>query len=98
MRLTQAVFDQAARYNRAFQVRWLLVTNGHTHYCCEVDHAQGSVRLLIGCPIARSVRLSIGLILGHVAYRTPVRGPAGLCRSPPVPRLLMAWVSSSRPS
>lgn len=44
VRLVQAVFDQAARYNLSFKVRWLMVTNGLQHYCCEVDHAQGTVR------------------------------------------------------
>ena len=50
VRLTQAVFDQAARYNRAFRVRWLLVTNGRAHYCCEVDHAGNAVRFVDHIP------------------------------------------------
>lgn len=48
--LDQAVFDQAARYNRVFRVKWLLVTNGLQHYCCVVDHEQGSVRFLPELP------------------------------------------------
>ncbi|MBL7964892.1 MAG: type I restriction enzyme HsdR N-terminal domain-containing protein [Flavobacteriales bacterium] len=44
VKLTQGVFDQAARYNIHFRVRWLLVTNGLLHYACEVAHAEGKVR------------------------------------------------------
>ncbi|HSV87538.1 MAG TPA: type I restriction enzyme HsdR N-terminal domain-containing protein [Bacteroidales bacterium] len=34
VKLTQNAFDQLARYNFAFGVRHLLVTNGLNHYCC----------------------------------------------------------------
>lgn len=33
--ITQEVFDQVARYNMAFQVSYLVVTNGLKHYCCR---------------------------------------------------------------
>jgi hypothetical protein len=35
--LSQKVFDQIARYNSALGVSILLVTNGLTHYCIQVD-------------------------------------------------------------
>ena len=35
--LTQRVFDQIARYNLTLQTRWLLVSNGLTHYCCHLN-------------------------------------------------------------
>ncbi len=39
--LSQDVFDQIARYNLALNVRYLVVTNGLVHYCCQLDdHAQ----------------------------------------------------------
>lgn len=38
VRITQRTFEQAARYNSVFKVDWLMVTNGITHYCCQVDH------------------------------------------------------------
>lgn len=50
VKLTQAVFDQAARYNIVFRVKWLLVTNGVEHYCCAVDHQQATVRFLERLP------------------------------------------------
>ena len=50
VRLTQAVFEQAARYNVVFKVPYLLVTNGLKHYCCRVDHSTGDVRFLVDIP------------------------------------------------
>ena len=50
VKVVQAVFDQAARYNIVFKVKWLLVTNGLEHYCCAIDHQQGSVRFLPRLP------------------------------------------------
>ena len=37
--ITQSVFDQAARYNMTTGARMLMITNGLSHYCCHVDHA-----------------------------------------------------------
>jgi hypothetical protein len=36
--ITQAVFDQIARYNLTLGVQILLVTNGLQHFCCSMDH------------------------------------------------------------
>lgn len=36
VRLTQKVFDQVAVYNRALNVRFLMVSNGHDTYACQV--------------------------------------------------------------
>ncbi len=46
VRITQRTFDQAARYNIVFRVRYLMVTNGKKHYCCAVDHQAGTVHFL----------------------------------------------------
>jgi len=35
--ITQAAFDQIARYNMTLNVPYLLVTNGITTYCCKID-------------------------------------------------------------
>lgn len=35
--ITQAVFDQIARYNLTLGVHILLVTNGLQHFCCSMD-------------------------------------------------------------
>lgn len=37
--ITQAVFDQIARYNMVLDTRWLMVSNGLCHYCCRFDPA-----------------------------------------------------------
>ncbi|MGV3638752.1 MAG: type I restriction enzyme HsdR N-terminal domain-containing protein [Flavobacteriales bacterium] len=46
----QATFEQAARYNVIFKVRYLLVTNGSKHYCCAVDHQREAVDFLPHLP------------------------------------------------
>lgn len=50
VRLGQAVFEQAARYNVVFKVAFLIVTNGLQHYCCRVDAASGAVHFLVDIP------------------------------------------------
>ena len=39
--ITQATFDQAARYNSVYKARWLAVTNGLNHYYAKIDHLNG---------------------------------------------------------
>lgn len=48
--LTQAVFDQATRYNHVHQAPYVVVTNGLTHYCCQVCHQTASVNFLDDFP------------------------------------------------
>lgn len=38
VKVTQAVFDQAARYNSVHKVKWLVVTNGLFHCYATIDH------------------------------------------------------------
>lgn len=40
--ITQATFDQAARYNSVYKAGWLAVTNGLQHYYAKIDHANGN--------------------------------------------------------
>ena len=35
--ITQKVFDQIVRYNSVLRARWLAVSNGLRHFCCEVN-------------------------------------------------------------
>ncbi|MDE6334202.1 MAG: type I restriction enzyme HsdR N-terminal domain-containing protein [Muribaculaceae bacterium] len=35
--ITKAVFDQIARYNSVLGARYLIVSNGMHHYCCQFD-------------------------------------------------------------
>jgi len=48
--VSQASFDQAARYNLVFRVPFLLVSNGLKHYCCKVDFENGKVSFLDAIP------------------------------------------------
>lgn len=41
VQITQATFDQAARYNSVYKARWLAVTNGLNHYYAKIDHING---------------------------------------------------------
>ena len=38
VKVTQDAFDQLARYNMAFKVKYLVVTNGLRHFCCEMNY------------------------------------------------------------
>ncbi len=48
--LTQQVFDQISRYNIVMRVRYLIVSNGLTHYCCRVDYESGTYQFLRELP------------------------------------------------
>lgn len=48
--VTQAVFDQIARYDMALRARWLVVSNGLMHYCCLMDHDSASYRFVPSIP------------------------------------------------
>jgi hypothetical protein len=48
--ITQAVFDQVAMYNMTLTVDYLAVTNGISHYACQVDHKQRTYRFLQEIP------------------------------------------------
>ena len=36
--ITQSVFDQIVRYNIVLKVKYLIVSNGITHYCCKMNY------------------------------------------------------------
>ncbi|MGE5316666.1 MAG: type I restriction enzyme HsdR N-terminal domain-containing protein [Chloroflexota bacterium] len=40
------VFYQAARYNLALQVKYLLITNGLEHHCVSIDYSTGKISFL----------------------------------------------------
>ncbi|MEM6321485.1 MAG: type I restriction enzyme HsdR N-terminal domain-containing protein [Bacteroidota bacterium] len=50
VKMTQAVFDQIARYNLALKVKYLLVTNGIDSFCCEMDYDNQSYHFLQEVP------------------------------------------------
>lgn len=42
VKITQAVFDQAARYNTVHKAKWLTVTNGLQHFYAQINHAESN--------------------------------------------------------
>lgn len=36
--INKDVFDQIVRYNITLEVNYLMVTNGLTHFCCQLDY------------------------------------------------------------
>ncbi len=44
--ITQDVFDQIARYNMTLRSRYLVVSNGICHFCCEMDYDTDSYTFL----------------------------------------------------
>jgi len=49
VRMNEAVFEQLARYNSVINARYLVATNGKTHFCCE-HKAGGGYRYLSELP------------------------------------------------
>jgi hypothetical protein len=50
--VSQATFDQIARYNLELEAHFLMVTNGLNHYQCIMDHANQSYVFLQELPNA----------------------------------------------
>lgn len=51
VRITQEVFEQAAAYNSSLKVRYLVVSNGLQHFCCEIDYHKKESRYLADIPV-----------------------------------------------
>ena len=50
VKLTQATFDQAARYNIVLKVGFMMMTNGLQHVYCAYDHSSGEYGFLRELP------------------------------------------------
>lgn len=50
VKISQAAFDQIARYNIALKVKYLAVSNGMNHYACEINFDQNDYRFLKELP------------------------------------------------
>jgi hypothetical protein len=48
--ITQATFDQIARYNMSLKAEYLMVTNGLDHFFCQLDYVQEKYRFLKELP------------------------------------------------
>ena len=43
-------FFQIAKYNSSLKAKYLFVTNGLVHYCCEIDYVSGATNYLKEVP------------------------------------------------
>lgn len=48
--INQAVFDQIARYNIRYKLPYLLVSNGLSHYCAQIDFKSSNFKFLNDLP------------------------------------------------
>jgi hypothetical protein len=48
--LTNKVFEQASRYNSTIKARYLTITNGINHFCCEIDRERKEYSFLKDLP------------------------------------------------
>jgi hypothetical protein len=57
--ITQDVFEQIVRYNMVLRARYLIVSNGLTHYCCAIDYEHNSYHFLPVIPNYREITAPI---------------------------------------
>lgn len=55
IQITQDVFDQIVRYNMVLHARYLVVSNGMTHYCCMIDYIHGNYHFIAQIPDYRNI-------------------------------------------
>jgi hypothetical protein len=58
IKIGQSTFEQVSVYNIAFQVNYLIITNGMQHFCCKVDFETRSVNFLKEIPGYDKIRES----------------------------------------
>ena len=50
VKITQDAFNQIAKYNYRLRVKYLVVTNGMRHFCCEMDYENNKIAFLVEIP------------------------------------------------
>ncbi len=50
IQVTQKTFDQIVRYNMVLHAKYLIVSNGLEHYCCQIDYDNNSYSFLEQIP------------------------------------------------
>lgn len=50
VKLSQAVFEQISIYNINLKVKYLIVSNGLSHYCCKIDYDKPEIIFLEDIP------------------------------------------------
>lgn len=54
VKISQEVFDQIARYNMKLQAEYLMITNGISHYYCQMDYNKQQYNFLKDIPNYKS--------------------------------------------
>ena len=50
VKINKNAFDQIAKYNYELKAKYLYVTNGLKHYCCEINYLSGDINFLNEIP------------------------------------------------
>ncbi len=50
IKISQQTFDQIVRYNMQLKVKFLIVSNGLDHFCCQINYAENSYLYLAEIP------------------------------------------------
>lgn len=50
VKLSQSVFEQISVYNIKFKVKYLIISNGLKHYCCQIDYEKAEIVFLKDIP------------------------------------------------
>ena len=50
IKIDKNAFDQIAKYNFTLKAKYLFVTNGFDHYCCEMNYITGKKKFLKEVP------------------------------------------------
>ena len=53
--ITQKVFEQISRYNIVFKVPYLIISNGLSHYCCQIDYENQRISFLKEIPTYQEI-------------------------------------------
>ena len=50
VKITQDAFNQIAKYNFKLKVKYLVLTNGIQHFCCQMDYETNEIKFLEEIP------------------------------------------------
>jgi len=50
VKITQEAFNQIAKYNFKLKVKYLVLTNGIQHFCCQMDYETNEIKFLEEIP------------------------------------------------
>ncbi len=56
VKLNQSAFDQIAAYNFTLEAKFLMLSNGLTHYCVKIDHVNRKLLFLKNIPDYYEIR------------------------------------------